>query len=118
MSTFGADLIRSAKEAVSIAKGEAAPARAFVPDDIGVRAIRKKLGLNQVEFAQQFDLTYARVRDWEQGRSRTERLGRSSTSSTVTRCGATSALGGVRARRSDGRTALPRRRCGRNARVS
>lgn len=70
MSTFGADLIRSAKEAVAIAKGEAMPARAFVPDDINVRAIRKKLGLNQVEFAQQFNLTYARVRDWEQGRSR------------------------------------------------
>ena len=68
MSTFGKDLIESAREAVAIAKGQSKPARRFDIDPIDVSAIRKKLNLSQVKFAEKFGLSAATVRDWEQGR--------------------------------------------------
>lgn len=68
MTTFGRELIESAKEALAIAKGEAKPARAFVPADVDVRAIRKRLGLSQVAFAARFGFSAGAVRDWEQSR--------------------------------------------------
>ncbi len=68
MSTFGKDLIESAREAVAIAKGQAKPSRRFDVEPIDVSAIRKKLNLSQVKFAEKFGLSAATVRDWEQGR--------------------------------------------------
>ncbi len=56
-------------EAVAIARGEAEPARVYVPERIDVKAIRKKLHMTQSEFAARFSFNVARVRDWEQGRS-------------------------------------------------
>ncbi|WP_296581679.1 helix-turn-helix domain-containing protein [Xanthobacter sp.] len=70
MSTFGRDLIESANEALAIAKGEAEPARAFVPADIDVKAIRRHLGLSQAAFAARFGFSPGAVRDWEQARKR------------------------------------------------
>ncbi len=55
-------------EAAAIARGEAEPARVYVPEKIDVKAIRVKLGLTQTEFAMNYGFTVARVRDWEQGR--------------------------------------------------
>lgn len=68
MTTFGSDLIQSAKEAVAIARGEMAPARIYVPSSIDVRAIRKRYGLSQAAFADRFGFSRAAVRDWEQNR--------------------------------------------------
>lgn len=68
MTTFGRELIESAREALAIAKGEAMPARAFVPANVNVRAIRKRLGLSQVAFAARFGFSAGAVRDWEQSR--------------------------------------------------
>ena len=34
-----------------------------------VRLIRESTGLSQTDFAKRFDMTYGRLRDWEQGRS-------------------------------------------------
>jgi putative transcriptional regulator len=68
MSTFGRELIESAKEAVEIAKGKVKPARRFDVEPIDVSAIRKRLNLSQVKFAEKFGLSAATVRDWEQGR--------------------------------------------------
>lgn len=51
MSDFGEELLQSANEALAIAKGEAEPARAFVPPPVDVQAIRKRTGLTQVRFA-------------------------------------------------------------------
>ena len=68
MSAFGRDLVQSAKEALSIARGEAKPTKSYnfaVPD---IAAIRKRLGLSQDKFAKRFGLSAATVRDWEQGR--------------------------------------------------
>jgi putative transcriptional regulator len=58
------------EEVLSIARGEAEPARLFVRDDIDVKAIRNKLTLSQSDFATCFGFTVNQIKDWEQGRSR------------------------------------------------
>ncbi|HEX8662518.1 MAG TPA: helix-turn-helix domain-containing protein [Beijerinckiaceae bacterium] len=72
MTRLGDDLIRSAREAVAIARGEADPAayRVHVPPDIEVKAIRERLGMTQQRFAGAFGFPIQTLRDWEQGRSR------------------------------------------------
>jgi putative transcriptional regulator len=76
MSRFGQELIQSAREAQAIARGEMEPASIFVPGDVDVRAIRKRLGLSQAGFAQRFGLSTAAVRDWEQHRRRPDSAAR------------------------------------------
>ena len=68
MSAFGRELIQSAKEALSIARGETKPARSFSFAGPDIVAIRKRLGLSQDKFAKRFGLSAATIRDWEQGR--------------------------------------------------
>ena len=60
------------RDAIAIAKGEADPStyRVHVPSDVDVKSLRRRLGLSQEEFAQRYGFTCARVRDWEQGRSK------------------------------------------------
>jgi putative transcriptional regulator len=69
MSTSGNRLIRSAKEALAIAVGDADPKtyRVHVPASLDVKAIRKGTGLTQAAFAARFGFTTTQVRDWEQG---------------------------------------------------
>ncbi|MGO8738892.1 helix-turn-helix domain-containing protein [Rhodoblastus sp.] len=71
MSEFGERLMNAAKEARQIARGEADPStyRVHVPDEIDVKAIRKRLGMTQEEFGFRFGFG-KRVRDWEQKRKR------------------------------------------------
>jgi putative transcriptional regulator len=57
-------------EAIAVARGEAAPARLFIPPEIDVRAIRRKVGMSQDDFASAFGFSLTQIRDWEQGRSR------------------------------------------------
>lgn len=57
-------------EAIAVARGKAKPARLFIPPEIDVRAVRKKVGLSQETFAAAFGFSRAQIRDWEQGRSR------------------------------------------------
>jgi len=68
MSKLGERILRSAKEARAIARGDAQPARVFTPPQIDVAAIRKKTRLSQDRFAQRFGLSVAAIRDWEQHR--------------------------------------------------
>ena len=72
MSSLGKRLLKSAKEARAIARGEADPAtyRVHVPSDIDVKAIRMKLQLSQAEFANRFGIAPGTLRDWEQNRKR------------------------------------------------
>jgi putative transcriptional regulator len=74
MSKFGKRLIKAAKEARAIARGEAKPDRyrVHIPTDIDVRAIRLQLGLSQAAFAGRFGIPQGTLRDWEQGRRRPE----------------------------------------------
>ena len=58
------------KEALAIAKGEARPAKLYVPPEIDVKSIRQKLELSQDDFAALFGFSINQIRDWEQGRAR------------------------------------------------
>lgn len=66
MTQFGKRLIRGLKEAVAVAKGEAAPAKIYT--DVDVAKIRAKLKLSQSEFAALLDVSKRIVQDWEQHR--------------------------------------------------
>lgn len=72
MTKAGERLIESAKEALAFARGEADENeyRIHVPSDIDVKALRKKLKLSQADFASRYGFGLARLKDWEQGRSR------------------------------------------------
>jgi putative transcriptional regulator len=70
MSNFEKELLQSLDEARAIARGEMKPARIFIPPDVDVAAIRKRLGLSQSKFAARFGLTHGAIRDWEQRRRR------------------------------------------------
>jgi len=72
MTKLGKRLIEAAKEARAIIRGEADPAtyRIHVPVEVNVKALRRKLRLSQDEFARRYGFTPARIRDWEQGRSK------------------------------------------------
>jgi putative transcriptional regulator len=71
-SSVGREIITSLKEAIAWAGGEDVPVRVTrvaVPTT-DVRAVRRKLGLSQAEFAAKFGFQTATVRNWEQGRTR------------------------------------------------
>ena len=78
MTTAGKRLIQAAGEALAIAKGEADPVtyRVHVPQTIDVRDLRKSMGMTQAEFGMRFGFGRARVRDWEQGRTRPDAANR------------------------------------------
>jgi putative transcriptional regulator len=61
-------------EVGAILNGEADPAtyRVHVPDEVDVRAIRKRLGMTQAQFAARFGFSKGAVTDWEQKRRRPE----------------------------------------------
>ena len=68
----GSRILQGAREALALARGEADEKayRIYVPAAVDVRALRRKLRLSQDQFARRFGFTAARIRDWEQGRSR------------------------------------------------
>jgi putative transcriptional regulator len=75
MSKRAFDKIKAGLEdAIAIARGEADPAtyRVHVPDEIDVKAIRRKLGMSQARFAASFGFALDAVQNWEQGRRRPE----------------------------------------------
>jgi putative transcriptional regulator len=65
-------IMGGAQEALALAKGAADESkyRIHVPSEVDVKAIRTDLNLTQPEFCSRFGFGLARVRDWEQGRSR------------------------------------------------
>lgn len=68
MSKAGAKLIRSARQALEIARGEADESayRVHVPERIDVKAIRETLGLTQDQFSARFGISLHTLRKWEQ----------------------------------------------------
>jgi putative transcriptional regulator len=67
------ELVASMEEAAAIVRGKKAPARVHhAPEEVDVRAIRRRLGLSQTGFAMRYGLSPAAVRDWEQHRRRPE----------------------------------------------
>ncbi len=69
MSKIGSRLIRAAKEAAAIARGDVAPARIYIPAETDVKTIRLKLKLGQEAFASEFGFSINQIRDWEQERT-------------------------------------------------
>jgi putative transcriptional regulator len=63
-------IAKGLNEALAIAKGEAHPAKLYVPPEIDVKAIRQKLGLSQDDFAAYFGFTIDQIKAWEQRRAR------------------------------------------------
>jgi putative transcriptional regulator len=74
MTALGRRLIKAVRNARAIARGEADPAayRVYVPADIDVQAIRKRIGMSQGAFAARFGIPPGTLRDWEQNRRRPE----------------------------------------------
>jgi putative transcriptional regulator len=70
MSKAGSRLINSAKQAAAIARGDAEPARLYVPAEIDVKAIRLRVGASQDDFASEFGFSVNQIKDWEQNRAR------------------------------------------------
>jgi len=62
------ELVTSVRQAGKIRRKEISPSRVtnFKPAD--VKAIRKKLGMSQPEFAMMIGVSVATLRNWEQGR--------------------------------------------------
>jgi putative transcriptional regulator len=77
MSRLGTRLIRAAKEARAIARGEITDGFVVhVPDDFDVKALRKKLKFSQSEFSRRFGFAVDAVQDWEQRRRTPDRTAR------------------------------------------
>ncbi len=69
MSTAGARIVKSAKQALAFAQGKGSRGfKVHVPYEVDVRRIRKKLSLSQSQFSKRFGLNLDTVQDWEQGR--------------------------------------------------
>jgi putative transcriptional regulator len=62
-------MVLAMEEAVAIMEGRADPSTYVVHHPVDVKALRKRMNLKQVEFANRFLLPLGTVRDWEQGRS-------------------------------------------------
>ena len=77
-SSVGSRIIASLREAVAWAEGKEAPVRVTTVEVpmVDVRALRRKLGLSQSEFAAKFGFPPATLRNWEQGRTRPDRPAR------------------------------------------
>jgi len=77
MSKLGTRLVKAAKEARAIVRGEmTAGFVVHVPEEIDVRALRKKLKCSQSEFSRRFGLAIDAVQDWEQHRRTPDRTAR------------------------------------------
>ena len=77
MSKIGTRLIKAAREARAIARGEITDGFVVhVPDDVDVKALRKKLRCSQAEFSRRFGLAIDAVQDWEQHRRKPDRTAR------------------------------------------
>lgn len=77
MSKAGKRLIESAKQARAFARGESTRGFiAHVPDEVDVKALRKRLGYSQSQFSRRFGFAIDAVQDWEQRRRTPDRTAR------------------------------------------
>lgn len=76
VSRAGKGILKGARQALAYARGEQEEFLVHLPDDVDVRAIRKRLGLSQRAFAETFGFRLDAIQNWEQGRRRPERPAR------------------------------------------
>ena len=75
MSTAGKSIFAGLEEALAYAQGDTTRGQSHtvrVPETVDVKAIRKRLGLTQVAFAQRYGFELSSIRNWEQGRRQPE----------------------------------------------
>ena len=72
MSKAGESILRGAREALAFARGAREGFVVHVPEQVDVKAIRRRLGLSQRRFAERFGFKLDAVQNWEQGRRRPE----------------------------------------------
>ncbi len=70
MSKAAESILRGAREALAYAQGDRDGFIAHVPEQVDVKAVRRKVGLSQAKFAVQFGFSIDALRNWEQGRRR------------------------------------------------
>ena len=70
--SVGQEIITSLKEAIAWAGGDDVPVRVTTVNvpTTDIRAVRRKLGLSQSQFAARFGFQPATLKNWEQGRTR------------------------------------------------
>ncbi|MEX1204142.1 MAG: helix-turn-helix domain-containing protein [Dongiaceae bacterium] len=71
MSKVGESILRGARDSLAYARGDKSRGKetiVYVPTRVDVRALRKRLGLTQAEFAGRYGFKLSTLRDWEQGR--------------------------------------------------
>jgi putative transcriptional regulator len=77
MSKAGKRLLASVRKARAFARGERSKGFVVhVPDEVDVRAIRKRLALTRTEFADRFGFSPDAVKEWEIGRRTPDRSAR------------------------------------------
>ena len=77
MSKIGTKLIKAAKEARAIVRGEITDGFVVhVPEEVDVKALRKKLKCSQSEFSRRFGFAIDALQDWEQHRRTPDRTAR------------------------------------------
>ncbi len=77
MSKAGRRILSSVRKARSFARGETDEGFVVhVPDEVNVRAIRKRLALTRIEFANRFGFSPDAVKEWETGRRMPDRSAR------------------------------------------
>jgi putative transcriptional regulator len=77
MSKLGKRLIKAAREVQGIARGEITSGFVVhVPDEIDVKALRKRFGYSQSHFSRRFGFALDALQDWEQHRRRPDRTAR------------------------------------------
>jgi putative transcriptional regulator len=75
MSAAGKSILAGLQDALAYAQGDTTRGEAHtvqVPATVDVKAIRKRLGLTQVAFAQRYGFELSSIRNWEQGRRQPE----------------------------------------------
>jgi len=60
-------IAKGLQEAIDLNKGGAIAASTHRPESVDVAAIRKNLGMTQMEFASKFCISVATLRHWERG---------------------------------------------------
>jgi len=64
------NLLESVREGGAILRGSRKPARRFVAEASGIRAIRERTSLSQSEFARLIGVSVKTLQNWEQDRRR------------------------------------------------
>ena len=64
------NLVDSIRQAGRIRRGEAEPSRVVEFAPVNVKAVRRRLGKSQSEFARMIGVSVSTLQNWEQGRRR------------------------------------------------